>query len=182
MTGEFSYRRANVRDVDILAEMHIEGLRTAAKLPGDADLAAVKEEVFYYYMKSFSSGEHTAYLVYDRTHVAGCGGISYYRVVPTYHNPTGRRAHITDLYTRPKYRRKGIATNVLGLLLQEAGSKNISRITLEATCESRPVYEKCGFVLKKQEMEYEGVLPQEKAFVLTYAKENEQDFLEEQAE
>lgn len=180
--SEFIYRRANVRDIDILTEMRIEVVRAANKLTEDTDMTLVKEESFYYYTKSFSNGDHTAYLVYDGEVMIGCGGISYYRVMPTYHNPTGKRAYIMNMYTRPQFRRQGIATNILRLLMQEAASKNIREITLEATQEGRSVYEKFGFTFMKREMEYTGEFPEEKEFALENAEEKEQDFLDEELE
>lgn len=172
--NEIIYQRANIRDVDILTEMRIEVLRAANELRADEDMAVIKEESFYYYTKSLSNGDHTAYLVYEGECVVGCGGISYYRVMPTYHNPSGKRAYIMNLYVYPEYRRRGIATNLVQLLLKEACSKNVRHITLEVTG-VYSVYEKLGFHLMKHEMEFAGAFPKEKEFALENTEEQEQD-------
>ena len=44
-------------------------------------------------------------LVYDNETLIGTGGISFYKVMPTYHNPTGKKACIMNMYTAPEYRR-----------------------------------------------------------------------------
>ncbi|MBB2182088.1 GNAT family N-acetyltransferase [Lachnospiraceae bacterium MD1] len=49
------------------------------------------------------------------------------------------------MYTRPEHRRKGIAYQVLDRLVQEAKSRNIVKISLEASPMGRPLYEKYGF-------------------------------------
>lgn len=36
----------------------------------------------------------------------GTGGISFYQVMPTYHNASGTKAYIMNMYTNPDYRRK----------------------------------------------------------------------------
>ena len=94
-----------------------------------------------------------AYLVFDEETFVGAGGISYFQVMPTYHNPTGRKAYIMNMYTRPEYRRKGIAYKTLDLLVADAKMRGITAVSLEATDMGRPLYEKYGFTAMKDEME-----------------------------
>ena len=77
--------------------------------------------------------------------------------MPTYHNPSGRKAYIMNMYTAPAYRRLGIAYRTLELLMQDIKTQGISQITLEATKAGRKLYEKFGFVPMKNEMEYAGI-------------------------
>ena len=93
-----------------------------------------------------------AYLVFDGTRFVGSGGISFFQVMPTYHNPSGNKAYIMNMYTAPEYRRKGIAYKTLNLLVEEAKSRGITDISLEATDMGRPLYEKYGFVKMNDEM------------------------------
>ena len=58
-----------------------------------------------------------------------------------------------NMYTRPEYRRNGIAYKTLDLLIQECRASGIENISLEATSMGRPLYEKYGFVGMKDEME-----------------------------
>ena len=73
--------------------------------------------------------------------------------MPTYHNPTGKKAYIMNMYTAPEYRRKGIAIHTLDLLVKDAREQGASQITLEATEMGRSLYEKYGFVKMEDEME-----------------------------
>ena len=73
--------------------------------------------------------------------------------MPTYHNPTGQKAYIMNMYTRPAYRRQGIARRTLDLLVQDARSRGARAISLEATSMGRPLYEAYGFVPMTSEME-----------------------------
>ena len=57
-----------------------------------------------------------------------------------------------NMYTRPEYRRLGIASRMLDLLVEDARSKQIAFISLEATAMGRPLYEKYGFVPMSDEM------------------------------
>ena len=91
--------------------------------------------------------------MFDGEKLAGTGGVSYYRVMPTYHNPTGRKAYIMNMFTDPVYRRRGVALRTLDLLVRDAKSRGVTAIALEATEMGRPLYEKYGFVKMNGEME-----------------------------
>ena len=127
------YRRAGIRDLDMLTETRIQVLRAANHLDETADMSKVRQESYDYYARALKDGTHAAYLVFDGDRFAGAGGVSFYRVMPTYHNPTGWKAYIMNMYTHPDYRRQGIAYHTLDLLVKEARQAGIPFITLEAT-------------------------------------------------
>ncbi|MEE0349236.1 MAG: GNAT family N-acetyltransferase, partial [Lachnospiraceae bacterium] len=127
-------------------------LRAANKLSDDVDMSIVEQESYAYYKRALETGEHMAYLVYDKETFIGAGGVSFYQVMPTYHNPSGKIAYIMNMYTAPEYRRQGIAFHTLDLLVKAAKERGISQIALEATDMGRPLYEKYGFVKMEDEM------------------------------
>ena len=147
------YRRATIEDLDELVRTRIEVLRAANKLDDNTDMSEVERQSKDYYEKALADGSHTAYLVYDGDRFVGAGGVSYFRVMPTYHNESGEKAYIMNMYTAPDYRRKGIAFKTLDLLVQDAKERNVKAISLEATDMGRPLYEKYGFIRMNDEME-----------------------------
>ena len=149
---DLTFRKATVDDIDLLTKTRIEVLRAANRLPVDTDMGDVEKQSRLYYEKALRDGTHTACLVFDRDRWVGAGGISYYQVMPTYHNPSGNKAYIMNMYTHPEYRRQGIAFRMLDLLVADARSKQIAFISLEATAMGRPLYEKYGFVPMDDEM------------------------------
>lgn len=149
----FEYKRATIEDVEELVRTRIIVLRAANKLSDGADMSKVEQESYAYYKRALESGEHIAYLVYDNDKFIGAGGVSFYQVMPTYHNPTGKKAYIMNMYTAPEYRRQGIAFHTLDLLVKDAKDMGVSQIALEATDMGRSLYEKYGFVKMEDEME-----------------------------
>lgn len=147
------YKRATLNDLEELVRTRIIVLRAANKLDENTDMSEVERQSRDYYKKAMTDGTHTAYLVYDGDKFIGAGGVSYYRVMPTYHNPRGEKAYIMNMYTAPDYRRKGIAFKTLDLLVRDAKERGITAISLEATDIGRPLYEKYGFVKMNDEME-----------------------------
>lgn len=152
--SNYTYKLATVKDINELVKTRIIVLRAANKLSDDVDMSEVERESYDYYMKALERGAHIAYLVYDNDRFIGAGGVSFYQVMPTYHNPSGRKAYIMNMYTAPDYRRRGIAMKTLDLLVKAAVEKGVKQISLEATDMGRPLYEKYGFVRMEDEMEY----------------------------
>ena len=150
---ELIYKIASIEDLEVLVKTRIEVLRAANKLDDSVDMSEVEAESRTYYKKALADGSHTAILVFDGDKFADAGGVSYYSVMPTYHNPSGRKAYIMNMYTKPEYRRRGIAFKTLDLLVSDAKNKGIAAISLEATNMGRPLYEKYGFVKMEDEME-----------------------------
>ena len=153
MAKNYEYKKAIIADIDELVRTRISVLRTANKLSNDVDMSLVEKESYEYYKSALETGEHIAYLVYDNENLIGAGGVSFYQVMPTYHNPTGKKAYIMNMYTASEYRRQGIAFHTLDLLVKDARKQGISQITLEATEMGRPLYERYGFVKMEDEME-----------------------------
>ncbi|MBQ6888322.1 MAG: GNAT family N-acetyltransferase [Lachnospiraceae bacterium] len=148
-----SYKKATLTDLEILTETRIEVLRAANRLSDDVDMSEVKKQSLEYYQNALRNNTHLAYLIFDEEIFVGTGGISYFQVMPTYHNPTGKKAYIMNMYTNPGYRRQGIAFKTLDLLVTDAREKGITAISLEATDMGRPLYEKYGFRKMNDEME-----------------------------
>ncbi len=149
----YEYKKAGIGDLDLLVSTRIRVLKAANGLDDSTDMSRVEAESRVYYEQALMNGSHTAYLVFDGDDFIGAGGISYYTVMPTYHNPTGKKAYIMNMYTAPEYRRKGIASKTLDLLVQDAKERGITAISLEATVMGRPLYEKYGFIPMTSEME-----------------------------
>ena len=149
---DLTFRKATAGDIDLLTKARIDVLRAANRLLDDTGMDDVEKQTYAYYQKALRDGTHTAYLAFDGDRWIGAGGVSYYRVMPTYHNPSGNKAYIMNMYTRPEYRRLGIAFRMLDLLVEDARSRQITFITLEATAMGRPLYEKYGFLAMEDEM------------------------------
>lgn len=150
---DLTYKRATIEDINVLTTTRIEVLRAANKLSEDTDMSEVEKQTRNYYQRALCDGSHIAYLVFDESHFVGAGGVSFFQVMPTYHNPSGNKAYIMNMYTNPEYRRQGIAYKTLDMLIADAKSKGITAISLEATDMGRPLYEKYGFVKMNDEME-----------------------------
>lgn len=122
------YKKATIEDINLLTKSRIEVLKAANKLADDVDMAEVETQAQDYYKKALPNGTHTAYLVFDSDRFIGAGGISYYRVMPTYHNVSGNKAYIMNMY----------------VLLRERGYKKAS-LSVQKENYAYRLYLKVGF-------------------------------------
>ena len=153
---KLKYKFATIKDIEELVATRIQVLRAANQLDSNTDMSQVEKESYAYYQTALLDKTHIAVLVYDNDKCVGTGGVSFFQVMPTYHNPSGKKAYIMNMYTAPAYRRKGIAIHTLDLLVGKAKEMGISHISLEATDMGRGLYEKYGFVKMEHEMELQG--------------------------
>lgn len=132
---------ASKGDMELLMRSRLEMLRVVNGLPSDY---AFSSELVDKSREYFENENQTTVLAMDQD-VIGCATICYLKMMPTFSHPTGKRAHIMNVYTRREYRRQGIAFHMLEMLIEEAKERGVTEISLDATEAGRPLYKKCGF-------------------------------------
>ena len=136
------YRIATAKDIDLLMSSRLEMLKVVNDLPQDYqyDDVIVNESRDY-----FLNGDQITVLVIDNGEAIGCASMSFMRIMPTFSHPTGKRAHLMNVYTRSEYRRQGIARKMVEILIDETWKRGATEISLDATTMGRPLYESLGF-------------------------------------
>ena len=147
------YKQCDINDIPILIEERICLLQIANNIQDRKTLHTIETQLYQYYVETLKTKEHIAYLASENDIYVGTGGISFYRVMPTYHNPTGQRAYIVNMYTNPLYRNRGIATHILDCLVKKSLEMGIQYISLEATEAGRSLYKNYGFADLTSEMQ-----------------------------
>ncbi len=94
----------------------------------------------------FLTGDQITVLARQNTRTVGCASLSFIRVMPTFSHPTGKRAHLMNVYTVPEFRRKGIAKRMIEFLIAKAKERGATEISLDSTEAGRPFYLKLGFL------------------------------------
>ena len=94
---ELIYKKADITDIELLTTTRIEVLRAANNLSNEIDMTEVENQSYEYYKRALTDGSHTAYLVFDGAIFVGSGGVSYFQVMPTYHNLSGCKAYIMNM-------------------------------------------------------------------------------------
>ena len=133
--------KATNDDLDMMMSSRIEMLKVVNGLSEDI---LFNKEFIDSTREYFQNSFQTTVLAVDND-VIGCATICYIKIMPTFDHPSGKRAHIMNVYTRYNYRRKGIAFQMMKILIEDAKQKGVTEISLDATELGRPLYEKFGF-------------------------------------
>ncbi|MCI5668602.1 MAG: GNAT family N-acetyltransferase [Oscillospiraceae bacterium] len=143
-------RAALPGDMEALLSLRREMLAQVNGIPQDG----LSDEFMRLTEDFFGNGDQTTVLAFCGEKPAGCATICWLYVMPTYSHPTGKRAHIMNVYTREEFRRMGAARSMMTALLEEAKRRGATSITLDATDSGRPLYEAMGFHGSREHMEF----------------------------
>jgi ribosomal protein S18 acetylase RimI-like enzyme len=135
------YRKANINDIDELIGLRKKQLVDEGIEPN----IDIDTELDVFFKNKLSDGSLIQWLVEDNKEIIACGAIIFYEFPPTYTNKSGKKAYITNMYTKENYRGQGIATNLLTKLIDEAKNSGITKTWLRASKLGKPVYTKFGF-------------------------------------
>lgn len=144
-----TYRKATHKDIDTLIKLRLDYLTADRGELSKEETEAVVSQLRDYFPKQLNSSFIAFLAVYDGQAVSTV----FMAVAEKPANPafiTGKIATILNVFTYPEYRRKGIATKLLTMLISEAKTMNISYLEFSATDSGKPLYEKLGFECCKQ--------------------------------
>ena len=143
------YKIATNDDIELLMSSRLEMLKVVNDLPKDY----VYDDVIVNASRDyFLNGDHVTVLAIDGGEVIGCASMSFMWIMPTFSHPTGKRAHLMNVYTRSEYRRQGIARKMVQMLIDETWKRGATEISLDATKMGRPLYESMGFTNSTESM------------------------------
>ena len=136
------YKTATASDIDLLMSSRLEMLKVVNSLDEDYQYS---DEIIRESRDYFLNGDQVTVLAMDGDKVVGCASMSFMRIMPTFSHPTGKRAHLMNVYTSKEYRRQGIAEKMVKMLIDITWQRGATEISLDATEAGRPLYEKLGF-------------------------------------
>ncbi len=146
-------RRATPADIEALVEACLALWREIGKITDDSDAAELVDATRAYFRQALPTKEFIAWVAEAEGRVVVTSGLMLYRRPPTADNLSGREGFLTNMYTVPAWRGRGLAAALLAEALAFAKSAGGRRIRLHATEAGRPIYLKAGFVPKASAME-----------------------------
>ena len=147
---EIQYRKLTPGDLDTFIQMRISQLREEGATE-DIDLAPSLKD---YYVRHMADGTFVSWLAMDQDRIVGTSGMSFVEKPPYFGCPSGRIGLLSSMFTDPRYRRMGIAKELLSRVVDEARAYGCGTVQITASDMGVLLYTDFGFVKNGNFMQY----------------------------
>ena len=148
------YRKVTIDEADLLAGVRVDFLVEANNITGENEKAIMLKNNTQFLSRSLADGSFVSWIAIEFDKIVATSGVSFYTLPPNKSSPDGRVAYISNMFTYPKYRNRGIASKLFALTVEEAKQHGCIKILLNATEMGRPIYKEFGFKDTEDDMVY----------------------------
>ena len=151
------YRKLTKAELEIFINMRIAQLteeytNTGRSVPEGVDL---KTALRVYYQRHMEEGTFVSWLAMDGDKIIGTSGMSFVEKPPYFTCPSGRLGLLSSMYTDPRYRRMGIAKELLHRVVEEARAYGCGAVHITASDMDVKLYTAYGFKHNGNFMQYD---------------------------
>lgn len=144
------YRRLTEADLDTFISMRIVQLREE----GAKENVDLVPHLRDYYHRHMSDGTFVSWLAVKGEQIIGTSGMSFVEKPPYFGCPTGKIGILSSMYTDPKFRRMGIAKELLHRVVGEARDYGCGTVQITASDMGVKLYTAYGFKHNDKFMQY----------------------------
>lgn len=149
----YQIRLATLEDVDELIALRTDFLKEVGNFKAGADAGELGAAMREYLARKMPAGEFLAWVAVAGGAVVATSGVTIFERPPNGANPAGLEAYLSNMYTVPAWRGRGVGTALVATVVAHLKTTGVRRIWLHATEQGRPVYAKAGFVPDETAME-----------------------------
>lgn len=151
------YRKLTKAELEIFINMRIAQLteeytNTGRSIPEGVDLKTALRD---YYQRHMEEGTFVSWLAMDGDKIIGTSGMSFVEKPPYFTCPTGRLGLLSSMYTDPRYRRMGIAKELLHRVVEDARAYGCGAVHITASDMGVKLYTAYGFKHNGNFMQYD---------------------------
>lgn len=136
--------KASNKEISELAELRIAYLQEDLGTISEPDMQCLQTALPQYF-KNHLNRDLKVYLAKDGNAIVSC---AFLLIVEKPMSPmfmTGKTGTVLNVYTKPEYRKKGYAKQLMKALLEDAKANELSVIELKATADGYHLYKSVGF-------------------------------------
>lgn len=136
---------AQMTDIPALIELRLAYLEEDHGKMSEDEFEIIRRDLPDYFKRNLNQNLF-CYLVRGQEEIAAC---AFLLVVEKPMSPafiTGKTGTVLNVYTRPAYRHKGYARQIMEKLLADASAKNLSVVELKSTEDGYRLYQSVGFM------------------------------------
>ena len=139
-------RLADINDIPILVKLRKQQLIDEGLPPILNIDTNIDKQLADYFTSAIADGSFISWVMENDDEIIATSGLCFYLLPPNFSNPTGRTAYVTNMYTKSEYRRKGIASELLKMVIDEAKLRGYKVIRLHTSEFGKSIYARAGFV------------------------------------
>lgn len=156
------FRKALIKDVPCLSQLRVEMLNE------ENVYTPTFNEVLLNNTREFIVNEIEKKSIFiivaeEENEIISMGWITYFILPPNDWCPSGKTAYVGNVYTVPRYRKRGIAKEIITRLVDNAKERSCERILLNTSELGENLYKKVGFEFSTTAMAFYpfGIIPQD---------------------
>ena len=138
-------RKATNIDLDELIKIRIAYLKEDYGNISPQQIIGLRKQLPEYYINHIEK-DMIAYIAEENNEIISS---VFLVIIEKPSNPTfmsGKIGNILNVYTKPQYRKQGIARQLLKLVIDESKGMNLAYLELKSTKEGFNLYKKLGFI------------------------------------
>lgn len=138
------FEKATIQDISALTDLRIAYLQEDLGSIDEKDLNLIQASLSPYYKKHLNQ-DLLVYVARDGNDIVSC---MFLLIVEKPMSPsfiTGKTGTVLNVYTKPEYRHRGYAKQLMNMMLEDAIAQNVSVIELKSTDEGYSLYKSVGF-------------------------------------
>lgn len=144
------YKKLTENELDRFIEMRIDQLREE----GAKEEFDLRPALRDYYERHLKDSTFVSWLAVDGEEIIGTSGMSFVEKPPYFGCPSGRIGLLSSMFTDSRYRRMGIATELLNRVIDEARNYGCGTVQITASDMGVKLYTAYGFVHNGNFMQY----------------------------
>lgn len=138
------FEKATSKDISMLTDLRVAYLQEDLGSITDDDLCAIKSSLPGYYEKHLND-DLLVYVARDKADIVSCAFLLRVEKPMSPSFLTGKTGTVLNVYTKPEYRGRGCAKNLMTMMLEDAAAGGVSVIELKSTEDGYALYKTVGF-------------------------------------
>ena len=139
-----NYLEASIDDLDQIIKMRLEFITHNQGTIKTKDIKAMKKQLPGYFTENIGKSIFI-FVAKDNEKIVSIAMLNIITKPSNPHFINGKVGEALNVYTKEKYRRQGIASKLITMLLEFSKTKNLDYVELESTNNGCGLYKKMGF-------------------------------------
>lgn len=155
------YRKALINDVPVLSQLRVDMLNEDNTYTTEFNTQLLNR-TNEFLTNGIEQNSLLTFVAEEEHKIVSMGCIGYFILPPNDWCSSGKTAYVGNVFTIPSYRRKGIAKEILKLLIEDAKERSCERILLNTSEQGEKLYKEIGFEFSPTAMAFYpfGIIPQ----------------------